>query len=259
MYLYHYTNKENLQSILDSGVINPSQYYAIHGEGVYFTKLSPKAGRKAIFKNNRGPISTNPALYAKTSHYIRINTDYFPGVKKCSTGTGRYGGRDVHIYKGNFKLGDQGWTHGQVEEVKSPNTLSNYKATRITSKRVKARVISETTGAYSVMYLYHYTSAENLQSILNQRMIRASRDRWYAHFGRGVYFTALSPANGRQAIFQNNRGDSSNQRLYDKTSHYIRVDYVPGAFQICHTNDGRDVYIYQGDFSLNYNFNYGQV
>ncbi|GAB6030146.1 hypothetical protein CHUAL_005825 [Chamberlinius hualienensis] len=120
MHLFHYTSEENLEAILTSKkiMVSTHPFYTHHGVGVYFTKLRPEAGRRKIFTKIRGPKSTNPALYAKTSHYICIDSNRLPapGVELCIS----CWGPEVFIYRSDIQLcelGDDNYSYGRVDDT----------------------------------------------------------------------------------------------------------------------------------------------
>ncbi|GAB6032679.1 hypothetical protein CHUAL_011555 [Chamberlinius hualienensis] len=111
------------------------------------------------------------------------------------------------------------------------------------------------------MDLFHYTSSVGARAIFNEKVIKASVDQRYAHYGQGVYLTALPPVVGRYVIFNNNFGNSHNPALYNKTSHFFRIHArdLPNVVQ-CQISDGKSVYLHKGPINLsNIPWSYGPV
>ena len=57
-------------------------------------------------------------------------------------------------------------------------------------------------------YFYHYTSIQNAQNILRQKLIHVSKAR-LKKFGRGVFMTVLKPSESTAELLSNNyRGNA---------------------------------------------------
>jgi hypothetical protein len=93
-YVYHYTDKEGIKGILESGKIRPSvdtQRDAMMGKGVYLTSKDPSTSTKDLLDNNYDSAAKNPE---KVDHYIKFNERDVGKVQKYD------GERDVVLKPG---------------------------------------------------------------------------------------------------------------------------------------------------------------
>ena len=113
---FHYTSKENLESIKRSGYIYPSgegpTKDAFYGPGVYLTSLDPsKNGKNAIAKNNYSKGWKKALEDGKLDCFIQIKiASDDPRLELCSTD------RDIYLYKGRLSLSDYTFKCGENTE-----------------------------------------------------------------------------------------------------------------------------------------------
>ena len=102
--------------------------------------------------------------------------------------------------------------------------------------------------------LYHYTSEQGHQQIVNSKVIRQSQN--FAKdcvYGDGVYLTTLNPDDfSKETLAKNNYGGGWKKRLSDgRLDYYIEIE-IPFSdlnLERCDADD-RDVYLYTGDLDL---------
>ena len=106
--LYHYTNKEGIEGISQSDIIETSRLSrrdAVFGEGVYLTSLSHRESKETIVANNWG--ITDQAKIKKEVREGRV--DYNVKIKipkkdgKLEDISGNTG-RDIFLYKGEIDV-----------------------------------------------------------------------------------------------------------------------------------------------------------
>ena len=119
--LYHYTDSESLQAIIDQGRIRKSVSLntdgrrfrgdAAYGEGVYLTSIRPTTNKYHIMLNNYdGQQSFRQMLRTygnRVQCCIEIDSNKIPGVEQVSYGDQD---RDVWLYRGrDLILGNTGY------------------------------------------------------------------------------------------------------------------------------------------------------
>ena len=101
-------------------------------------------------------------------------------------------------------------------------------------------------------YLYHYTDAKGIQGIKDTNTILSSKSGKSrdAHFGTGVYLTALGPDESDETIGGNNFGQFY-ERKANRIRYYIRFlkSDLPSATK--GNAGGRDVYIFKTPTGIN--------
>ena len=104
MTVWHYTDFQGIQGILQSGYIRASTdntVDAVYGEGVYATAMAPDAySWKEIAKNNYDGTRW-PSLKSKTDYALGIIAPdgYFKKIKNKE-------GRDIYLHQGDVHLKD---------------------------------------------------------------------------------------------------------------------------------------------------------
>ena len=103
-------------------------------------------------------------------------------------------------------------------------------------------------------YLYHYTDAKGIQGIQDTKTIRSSKSGKSrdAHFGTGVYLTALGPDESDETIVKNNFGQFFEKKA-NRVRYYIRFlkSDLPRATK--EYAGGRDVYIFKTPIGIDLN------
>jgi len=101
--------------------------------------------------------------------------------------------------------------------------------------------------------LYHYTSREAIERILEAGVINTAD---VAHFGQGVYFTAMPPLVDDNALAYNNWDGTvvsaiNYMKKGNKIQAYIAIDikYLPGVKQVGN-KEGRDIWLYPAEVNL---------
>jgi hypothetical protein len=99
------------------------------------------------------------------------------------------------------------------------------------------------------IFVYHYTSRQNCNSILRDGMIRAVLPKVF-HLGKGVFFTVNSPEENDFALIKNNYIHYSYKYLKNvECAIAIRVDQI--NLKKMRNRDGRDVWKCDSDIDLN--------
>lgn len=98
--------------------------------------------------------------------------------------------------------------------------------------------------------LYHYTDQESAAQIRYDGQIAPSAKGVFG--GDKVYLTKLNPSEGKAAISYNNYGPRAGPRMEEKGSvdAVIKVRVPESQVSKVETNDGRDVYVYEGPLDL---------
>ncbi len=108
-YLYHYTNEDGKDGIIEDKIIAPSNPIvrdAYFGKGVYFTSLSPNNSTNKIMINNWDGVRGKKEY---TEWYIRVNTNEIAKLHKVTTG----GRRDVYMTLDAVYLNQVEYAYGQ--------------------------------------------------------------------------------------------------------------------------------------------------
>lgn len=102
---------------------------------------------------------------------------------------------------------------------------------------------------------YHYTDEEGMHRIFEEGIIFVTpKKSVHAHFGSGVYLTAIPPRQGTKAVLQNNYDYATsrdrNPNTGTKADYYFEflAEDLPGLQKA--VADNRSVYIYPWDIYL---------
>jgi hypothetical protein len=102
-FLYHYTNREDFNKILQEQIVrkSPSGPSGRYGAGVYLTSLTPDKGRNKIKKNNLDGLYNMPQYDNKTEEcYLKFKKEDLDAVRFIPTN----GGRDVWLNSNDINL-----------------------------------------------------------------------------------------------------------------------------------------------------------
>jgi hypothetical protein len=109
-FYYHYSTRENIQKIAQSGEIRPSTDTtrdAMLGPGVYLTSKPPQCSDRTLAKNNYGENASERE--PRVESYIRIPKDQLPDV--CCQRSGRdvciKPGDAIDLSKVDYGVGDR--------------------------------------------------------------------------------------------------------------------------------------------------------
>ncbi|XP_046653179.1 uncharacterized protein LOC124343752 isoform X2 [Daphnia pulicaria] len=123
MFLYHYTNQEDLNKILREKIlrVSPSGPNGRFGTGVYLTSFTPDKGREAIKKNILDGVHEKPKYANKTVEcYLKFKKEDLDTVRFIPT----KGDRDVWLNPSEINLRDisyySGYTDNSDEEEYIP-------------------------------------------------------------------------------------------------------------------------------------------
>lgn len=98
---------------------------------------------------------------------------------------------------------------------------------------------------------HHYTDKESAKKIMDSRIIKQSQGAVNAQHGDGVYGTPLGPKNGRKRLAENNYGELWRIREDSKKLEcVIRLKLRKNQDVKTVTAQGRKIYLYDGDLSL---------
>jgi len=117
MKVYHYTNKAGYDAIMASGILLASYKGdsddAAFGNGVYFTRLPPTTGKKALAINNYNNIWATELKNGKVDYWFEL---VIPDDQLVPAKTSN--GRDVYKNKSgkNIKLGDYPCKDGKTSD-----------------------------------------------------------------------------------------------------------------------------------------------
>ncbi len=122
-FLYHYTNREGFNTILDEQIVrkSPSGPSGRYGAGVYLTSLTPDKGRRKIKKNNLDGMYNSPRFTDKTKEcYLKFKKEDLVAVRFIPTNSGR----NVWLNSNDINLRDisyySGYTDKSDEEEYNP-------------------------------------------------------------------------------------------------------------------------------------------
>ncbi|XP_057311382.1 uncharacterized protein LOC130649169 [Hydractinia symbiolongicarpus] len=112
----------------------------------------------------------------------------------------------------------------------------------------------------STITLYHYTNEKGAAAIIKSGYLKASNLTTDATFGKGVYFTSMSPVESKLAIARNNwdgkvKSLASKMVKAGRLDYYIAVTFKERDRKLKQASCNRDVYVYKEDLILDH-FNY---
>ena len=102
----------------------------------------------------------------------------------------------------------------------------------------------------STITLYHYTSKEGKEGIVESEIIKSSKgEGGHAHFGDGVYFTDMSTQDFTRTEVSTNNYQYPNAKK--KLEYCIIVTMPKDKVKKCKPKRNRRVFLHKGDVNLN--------
>ncbi|EFX72661.1 hypothetical protein DAPPUDRAFT_227378 [Daphnia pulex] len=115
-FLYHYTNEENFNKILDEKILRVSLRgrHGRFGTGVYLTSFTPDKGREAIKKNNRDGVSHLQEYADKTEEcYLKFKKEDLVDVKNVQPKGHQ---QDIWLNSSDINLRDISYYSGYTDK-----------------------------------------------------------------------------------------------------------------------------------------------